>query len=49
VASRAAGTVAVKPDHPAHQYFNDFDRLAIAEVVPSLAWKLDPELRRRSA
>lgn len=35
---------AMAPDHPAHQYWNDFDRLAVAEVVPSLQWAADPEV-----
>jgi len=35
---------ALAPDHPAHEYYLRFDELAVAEIVPALAWKADPEV-----
>ena len=34
---------ALAPEHPAHEYYLKFDELAVAEMVPALAWKPDPE------
>jgi AcrR family transcriptional regulator len=35
---------SLAPDHPAHQYYTNFDRLAVAEMRKSLSWKSDPDL-----
>jgi AcrR family transcriptional regulator len=35
---------SLAPDHPAHEYYTNFDRLAVAEMRKSLGWKADPDL-----